>query len=307
MWLLTIFLTEFSPNPISPQMEWVEVYNDSQNSVDVSGYAIRDSTASNKQILSGIIPPQNYSTFSFDNNFLNNTTADIVKLFDKNNVLIDSQSSKSLPDGTTFSRQADGTWCPTDSSPNLSNNLCKNSYSLQNSPTPIPYISLKIINIDADKEIIEISNENNFSVNLFDWRVRDNSGSVRKISCTIVNANDKCLASFTSGYLNNDQDILTLIDPLKREISIYRYENQKQTVTKPIVIKSPTQSPLSKGDLGGFKQVNRQNNNYISTKSANNIQINKTSPIHNYLSIILMLIGSVFILFPLIFHGKNKH
>ena len=303
MWLLTIFLTEFSPNPVAPQMEWVELYNDSQNSADISGYTIRDSTSSNKQILSGIISPQSYFTFSFNNNFLNNTSSDSVRLFDKNNNPIDSQSSKPLPAGLSFSKQNDGTWCPTDSTPNSQNNLCKDSYSSQNTPTSIPYVSLKITNIDTDKETIEISNENSFSVSLFDWRVTDNSGSARKISCQTINANSNCTAAFSSGFLNNNSDKLTLLDPLKREISIYSYDFKKQTTIKPTSTKSPTKI-VPKNIINTIEKPTVIS---VSSKSASAIQINQSSPIHNYLSIILMGIGSVFILFPLLFHAKfNK-
>lgn len=284
-------------------MEWVELYNDSSESADISGYIIHDSTSSNKQILSGLIPANSYFTFSFDKNFLNNTTADIIKLFDKNNNLIDSQSSKPLPVGLSFSKQNNGTWCPTDTSPNQTNNLCKENYSLQNSPTEIPYISLKITNINAENETIVISNPNNFSVNLFDWRVSDNSGSVRKLSCQTINPNSNCISTFSSGYLNNDTDKLILLDPLKREISIYSYQNLKQSISKPTITKTSTTIPASKV----IKIFEKQDNNIIASKSTTSIKITKSSQIHNYLSIILMLIGSVFILFPLIFHGKfNK-
>ncbi|OIP86527.1 hypothetical protein AUK05_03500 [Candidatus Shapirobacteria bacterium CG2_30_35_20] len=311
MWLFTIFLTEFSPNPVTPQMEWVELYNDSENNIDVSGYSIRDSTnyltSSHRQILSGTTPPQSYFVASLDNPFINKTSNDTVNIYDKNNNLIDSQSSKSIPVGLSFSRQTNGTWCPTDPSPNLPNNLCKESYSLQNSPTAIPYISLKITNLDADKELIEITNDNNFTVSLFDWRVRDNSGSVRKLSCQNINANSSCQSAFTSGYLNNDTDKLTLLDPLKREISVYSYENLKQTVTKPtttpkltVTPKNSSLSPLSRGDV----LVPTKTEGFVRQST---VTINQSSPIHNLLSIILMLIGSVFILFPLIFHAKfNK-
>ena len=101
MWLFTIFLTEFSPNPVTPQMEWVELYNDSENNIDVSGYSIRDSTnyltSSHRQILSGTTPPQSYFVASLDNPFINKTSNDTVNIYDKNNNLIDSQSSKSIP------------------------------------------------------------------------------------------------------------------------------------------------------------------------------------------------------------------
>lgn len=301
MWLFTIFLTEFSPNPVSPQTEWVEMYNDSTDTVDLTGFYIRDSS-NHKQILSGTILPQNYFVHSFDDYILNNSSSDVVYLFDKNNNLIDSQSSKSIPVGLSFSKQADSSWCPTDYSPNLPNNNCKETYSLLNSPTPIPYISLKIINLDADKELIEISNENNFPVSLFDWRVRDNSGSIRKLTCQNIDANSTCLSTFSSGYLNNDQDILTLLDPLKREISIYSYENSKQTTIKPTSTKTPTKTPTNKV----INIIEKQNIVFISSHSSTPVKINQSSPIHNYLSIILMLIGSVFILFPLIFHGKNN-
>lgn len=282
-------------------MEWVELYNDSDASVDITGYTIRDSTTSNKQILSGIIPPQSYFTFSFDNNFLNNTTADVVKLYDKNYQSIDSQSSKPLPLGLSFSKQVDNTWCPTDTSPNLLNNICKESYLLQNTPTPIPYISLKIIDLDPDGETITINNPNNFSVSLFDWRVIDNIGSSRKLTCITVNPNSDCVSTFTSGYLNNDTDKITLLDPLKREISIYTYDLIKQSTPKPTVItvQKKSLSPLSRGDV-----LVPTKTEGFATKSATAVTINKSSSIHNYLSIILMLIGSIFILSPLVFHAK---
>ncbi|MFA7301221.1 MAG: lamin tail domain-containing protein [Candidatus Shapirobacteria bacterium] len=298
MWLLTIFLTEFSPNPVAPQMEWVELYNNSQDSVDIGGFSIRDSTTSNKQILSGAIPPQSYFTFSFDRSFLNNTTADIIRLFDQDNNLIDSQSSKNIPSGLSFSRQADGTWCPSDISPNLPNGTCKDSFLFSNTPTSVPYISLKITNLNADTETIEIDNPNNFSVNLFDWRVADNSGSLRKLSCITVDSNSTCNATFSSGYLNNDSDKLTLLDPLKREISIYEYDNPKKVSPK-----TPTKIPTQKL----INVIEKQKTIYISSPSSSSVAINQSSPIRNYLSIILMLLGSVFILSPLVFHAKfNK-
>jgi len=317
MWFFGIFLTEFSPNPVAPQTEWVEMFNDSSETADISGYIIRDSTLSNKQILSGTIPPQNYFAFSFDHNFLNNTTADVVRLFDKNNNLIDSQSSKILLEGLSFSRQTDGSWCPTDISPNFPNNLCKDSYSLQNSPTPISYISLEIVDATSDPddgdESIIIKNPNNFSVSLLDWRVRDNSGTVRKLTCQSVEAQSTCTATFSSGYLNNDTDKITLLDPLKREISIYSYDfSKKSPTTKPTSTKTATKIPTVKSPLlaspkfpslalsrGGTRFPNRG-------EGLDSVVINKSTPIHNYLSIILMLIGSIFILSPFIFHGKNN-
>lgn len=301
MWLFAIFLTEFSPNPVSPQMEWVELYNDSLNSADISGYIIRDSTTSNHQILSDTIPPQSYFVHSFDDNFLNNTTVDIVKIYDKNNQLIDSQSSKSLPVGLSFSRQTDGTWCPTSPSPNLSNNLCQDSYSLSNSPTPIPYISLKITLLDANSEQIEITNDNNFSVSLFDWRVVDNSGSVRKLSCPTVAANSSCLSSFTLGYLNNNTDKLTLTDPLKRAISIYSYDLKKQPTSKLTPTVKVNSTTATKNISNNQKTISKIDQPRQSTST---VVITKSSFIHNYLSIILMFIGSIFILSPLIFHAK---
>lgn len=302
MWLFAIFITEFSPNPASPQTEWVELYNDSLDNTDISGYLIRDSTSSNQQVLTGNIPSQSYFTFSFENNFLNNTTADIIKLFDKNNILIDSQSSKPLPSGLSFSKQVDGTWCPTDISPNLPNNICKESYSLQNTPTPIPYISLKIINLDPDAETIEIENPNNFSVQLYDWRVIDNSGSTRKLSCTTVDANSSCTSTFSSGYLNNTSDKLTLLDPLKREISIYTYNLKKQTTPKPTstIVQKKSLSPL----LASPKLLSEGRSEGFASKSATALTVNKTSSIPHYLSIIFMLIGSIFIISPLLFHAK---
>ena len=287
-------------------MEWVELYNDSQNSLELTGYSIHDSTLSNKQILSGTISPQSYLVFSFDHDFLNNSSGDIVKLYDSNNTPIDSQSSKPLPQGLSFSRQSDGTWCPTDSTPNLPNNLCQETSAMTNSPTSFPYISLQITNIDADQESIEITNPNNFSVSLFGWRTVDSSGSSRKLSCASIEANNTCVATFSSGYLNNSSDTITLHDPLKREISLYSYDFKKPSAIKP----TPTSKVIVPTQLASPKFINMggsKDNVVIASRSTSAAVINQSSPIYNYLSIILMFIGSIFILSPLLLHGKNNH
>lgn len=78
-----IVINEFSSGTTS---DWIELYDVSTESTDLSSYKLMDSGTNNK-ILSGTISPSGFISFSFSN-WLNNG-GDTVRLF-KNDVLVDS-------------------------------------------------------------------------------------------------------------------------------------------------------------------------------------------------------------------------
>src|SRR3990167_9326061 len=70
-----VVINEFSSGTTS---DWVELFNNGAEPVDLTGYRLRDSTTSNKKDLSGSLGPGGWLSFGFSN-YLNNS-GDVVKL-----------------------------------------------------------------------------------------------------------------------------------------------------------------------------------------------------------------------------------
>jgi len=132
-----VVINEFSSGTTS---DWVELYNTGSQSIDLSTYILTDSGTNTKN-LQGTLNGGSFISFSFSN-WLNNSTADAVKLFN-NSALIDSiyygsenqvcfaESNNSIgryPDGNNT---IDRFLSPT-------RDLSNNSVTLYPCPTPTP-------------------------------------------------------------------------------------------------------------------------------------------------------------------------
>lgn len=110
-----IVLNEFLPNPDGfeygfdfgnnssnmPKGEWVELYNNSDSDIDLTGWYLRDNTPGDgnktpinfSHVLSGsLIIPSHQWLVVYMNKAIYNNTGDTVKLYDSNNILVDSYS-----------------------------------------------------------------------------------------------------------------------------------------------------------------------------------------------------------------------
>ena len=76
-----LYINEFSSSSSSD--DWIEIYNNGSDSVDLAEYRIRDDTASNKLDLDGMLGAQEFKTFSWSNKL--NNSGDIIKLVLTNN------------------------------------------------------------------------------------------------------------------------------------------------------------------------------------------------------------------------------
>lgn len=113
-------VNEFSMAPTSPAGEWVELYNPTSQSVDVSGWYVDDVAnggGAPKPIPAGtVIPAGGRWVFEFASGFLNNTGSDSVRFTDPSGTAYDSYdySLSSSQYDKVFHRVGDGgTWCAT--------------------------------------------------------------------------------------------------------------------------------------------------------------------------------------------------
>lgn len=80
-----VVINEFSSNS---DTEWVELYNTTLNSIDLTGWKIQDG-AQPPELLSGTIQPQAYFVFEHNSGWLNNSGSDSITLKDLSDTAID--------------------------------------------------------------------------------------------------------------------------------------------------------------------------------------------------------------------------
>ena len=103
-----VIINEFCPN-CDP--EWVELYNDSEISIDLSGWEIQDGNTKSTDDLtiSGEIPAQGMAVYEHPKGWLNDSS-DTINLYDNTNNTspVDSYSYTSTEADKTYSRIPDG-------------------------------------------------------------------------------------------------------------------------------------------------------------------------------------------------------
>lgn len=125
--LASIYINEISP---STDPEWIELYNDSGSSVDLTGYLLEDgnSSSSDDISLSGTISAYGFLVFTHSEGWLNNG-GDTVKLYNNASpsAVIDQYTYGNMGSSESVARM-----------PNGSSNWQVTSNVTQNSSNPIP-------------------------------------------------------------------------------------------------------------------------------------------------------------------------
>jgi hypothetical protein len=121
-----IIINEYMPDA-SP--EWVELQNNNNFDVSISGWTIEDAASNIKTIPSKTIPANGYFSFDIAGSYLNND-GDTFRIKDSLNIIVDSASYTSSSPSYSWSKNT--SWCLTASSKDAPNNSCYVS------PTPIP-------------------------------------------------------------------------------------------------------------------------------------------------------------------------
>ena len=135
-----VVLNEFQVEPSASQ--WVELYNTSASSVDISGWIIDDNgSPSTKYTIAQntILPPNNCLTFTSGNFNFNTASSDSAQLISGSTVIDTYSYSKSAGNGVSFGRVPDGTgnWIsmsPSSGSLNATGDPCIPPVT----PTPTP-------------------------------------------------------------------------------------------------------------------------------------------------------------------------
>lgn len=246
--------------------EWIELYNNTNNSINLSGWTLKAIDGSPEIKLTGIIPASSFYLLERTNeSTVPNISADQIysgslnnsgeklKLYDNSQNLIDSvdcssewfagnnKTKNTMERKNPLKTSGINNWS---TSKNLNGTpKAKNSTIQKNKNISLPfkieqinYPSNIIINEllpspigpDAEEEWIEIFNNNNFEVNLFNWKINDSRG---KTKTYIFPKETKIVAqgflilfrNISKIILNNDGDSISLIQPNNNIIDSVTY------------------------------------------------------------------------------------
>lgn len=253
-----ILINELLPNPQgSDDSEWIELYNNSQLTINLNGLKIQDNSSTVYSInIDDFLTTQIYSYNYFvieravSGIALNNTGGDCVKLLSSANILIKQICySETAVENKSYARKSDNSWSWTEiltkgsqnqfiniNQPNFDDELVTSTTFLINQDQLIDYNSLIISEFLPDPigsdtgEFIEIYNQSTSTINLLNWQLDDQVGgsSPYKIIEPVIIAPAQYLVFYqneTNISLNNTNDTVRLIAPTSLIIQNINYQN----------------------------------------------------------------------------------
>lgn len=142
--------------------DWVEIYNPaSEPVVDLSTYVLRDSSKTNKVVLTGSLPPGGFTVFAFGNKL--NNGGDTVKLLQNsdNSVVNEMSYGKGtdcvVSENQTIGRNAQGSIVvfsnPSKGQQNNDGSSCLKSKSTED-PIPTPKLTVEVKPVEEVYEIL---------------------------------------------------------------------------------------------------------------------------------------------------------
>jgi hypothetical protein len=147
-----VLINEFYPNPQTQEKEWVEFYNASSSSADLSNYVFdddndfySDAESGAKIFLKGILAANSLCYWELDS-YLNNN-GDTPTLFKTDSKLVDTYSYKITQKGKSFSRVPDGGAWQENVEPSKTPINCLDlipTPTLTSTPIPSPFFTLTL-------------------------------------------------------------------------------------------------------------------------------------------------------------------
>jgi len=248
-------INEIYPAPPAGEAEWIEVYNDGEETINLSSYTLTDYTGKQIKFSSTGIDPQSFSlatSSSVLNNdgdtvYLKNSLGEILHSVTYSENINSDKSNINCPDGS------DSWFISTLITENSSNApACLALTSVPSSPstltatfsqTPPPsssiplqtytniYLSEVMVDPDSNNhEWIEIFNNNDHQVSMTNWFIDDdeNSGSAPKKFSLFLDSNAYGVIELSNSIFNNSGDSVRLLDFEQKVIDSFEYGNSEK-------------------------------------------------------------------------------
>src|SRR3989338_2073258 len=247
----SVRINEIYPAAPTGEYEWVELYNDGNEFVNLSSYSISDQTDKQLKLNSLNIAPLNF-VIATSSSVLNND-GDSIQLKNGSEEIETISYPGGFNSDKTYAKCPDGsdTWIIlTTTTKNSSNNHACQNLSPTLSPTveedtrPTSNFQLQTYNniylsevmVDSESgnnEWVELFNENDYQVMLTDWYLDDseNTGSTPKKFALTLEAKSFGVYELTNSIFNNDGDSVRLLDFKQIEKDSFQYQSSEKGKT----------------------------------------------------------------------------
>ncbi|MFQ5451938.1 MAG: lamin tail domain-containing protein, partial [Candidatus Paceibacterota bacterium] len=243
-----IVINEIYPAPAENEEEWVELYNNSDQPVDLTGYSVTDEL-DKKLILQDMNVSSHGYVLATSNKILNNS-GDTVKI-KKDDQLIDEYTYGSHGSNYSSARCPDGSGefqKVTTQTKALSNQPVCDTLTPTLIPQPTPtthpsdqpgndynniYLSeAYVYPASEESEWVELYNDNDFEAKLTNWYLDDlkDAGSAPKKFTVTIPAKSYAVVELSS-YLNNSGDSVRLLNAEKEEKDSFSYSQAKKSLS----------------------------------------------------------------------------
>lgn len=228
-----VVLNEIYPPTTS---DWVELYNNSSDEVDISGWKLLDTAVTpmkvipeNKKVSSG-----SFLVIEVSNRL--NKGGDTIRLVNKDGVEIDSFKYDASSESNSFARIPDGSgsWFgdqnPTKEASNGSDPPKEESISGKRTGKII--LTEFMPNPDEGKEWAEVYNPGSFEIDISLWKIDDIEGASSPYTIpkgTKISAQSYKIFTFSS-KLNNSGDSIRLLNPDGKIIETYSFKKTAKGV-----------------------------------------------------------------------------
>jgi hypothetical protein len=231
-----VLINEAYPNPNSSENEWIEIFNSSQEDINLNGWTLVDEVSSpsivHKFSDEDKINPLSFFIVELSSSKLNNS-GDTINLINDNQEIISQLSYVNSEPEKSFSLTKDGEIII--SSP-TKNKINEETDQTSNQKYPDLFIhNATACPKDDDPESIEIQNPNNTAVILNNWQIKDLANN--KIVLTekeIALELNLTTISLTKSILNNSGDTIFLLDPNDKLIDQFSYDDCDAEDSTPI-------------------------------------------------------------------------
>ncbi len=261
-----IIITELLPNPSGTEStdEFIELYNDSGETVDLAGWLLSDATTKMHTLDGSIGAGQYMVVYREVSSIALNNSGDIVELYNPNEELVDEiEYISSVADDESYSLENDEWYWTMDATPGRSNNIInddqedgeesdlgdeensedeevsdsdeESSEETEDEMLGYEYSTDIILSellpdpegSDATDEWIELTNTGSSSIDLYGWQIGDPSKTYTIQESTILAGGEyrTFMVTETSVSLNNSGDTIWLYDPAGDVMDDVTYED----------------------------------------------------------------------------------
>ncbi|MEJ0021494.1 MAG: lamin tail domain-containing protein [Candidatus Doudnabacteria bacterium] len=229
-----IKINEIFPNPAGPDSgaEWVEVTNNGTEPVYLHNWTLDDGLvgsdigSSSYKIQSPIVSPGGFAVLVIPaGKFSLNNTSDTVRLFNENNVLIDSVAYENAAEDLSCAF-VNGKWVWGDPTPNAANIRSESVPEPQQISILINELFPEPLRKSQQEEFIELFNPGAEDVDLTGFKIADSATSY-KLSVTIPASGYLVIPKSESNIsLNNTgKETVSLTDPKQVSVAAVEYED----------------------------------------------------------------------------------